>query len=726
MWRMRIQVKNQKNSDAYFHIYLSIVSLMRLFLVHDVELPIVNAPHDGSLYISRAYYLVTAGNFGPYDGRLLIKDMSSSILIAISRLLGFDYLSFLNLLHIIAAVYFATGLVRIGLSRRKSGILFALALFAPLTLSDVWFSVNRENLDSILYFFFFSALTLGLATWRRKASPLDTFVLCVSGAAVFFLREESVLLLALIAGFFGVELLRWWGAHRLISLWPRKNRVIRASMLLLLTIGLFKTGLMILTFVDYGTFVTNDLQSGNFVRFITALRSASGPSQQPFVAITGEGLRRVAQQVPSVASVVAGLPPPPDPGSEIARRFGVMGEWDYGHLIFWIKDAAFGAGLTPNAHEAQRFFRSAADDIERACAAKALTCIDESTTLLPPVRVSQLGHIWVGINDGLRNVVRLENVNRAADLEPSGEASSFLRNAETASFQDDIKIGRMHQFVGKIAFDSLGQAALLTPKDSSKWDLSDLTVRYWCRYSDIALSDDYGVVGSLTPEFYSQFATALGLRPVPTNIEQIKDLDNDGRIEKFLSSIQSPNCLTGNQNTVVAAMLYFLRERRGKTAALLTASPGGYRHFLRYGQGEGRTFYDSISFSSEATRDAALAVVRYRPFTINIRSYIVENLEWLNPVIFATGLISLLCNFRRSRRDNVLLEPVAIIITYGALKIVALAYVAISVGLLDPRLYASLNYAMMMFTAAFVAFNPFLSKIRNVVVAIVHMRHSTA
>jgi hypothetical protein len=705
-----VRAENQKIFDTYFGIYLIIVSLLRLFLVHDIELPMVNSPHDGSLYVSRAYYLVTAGNFGPYDGRLFVKDPGSSLFIAISRWLGFDYLSFLNLLHIIAAVYFATGLVRIGLGRVKSGILFAVALFAPLTVSTTWFNVLRENLDIILHLFFFAALTFGLASWRQnKTSPLDMFVLSISGAALFYLREESVLLLAVIAGLFAIEMLRWWRAHRVIALSPAKNGTMRACALMLLTIALFKIGFMSIYFLKYDTFVVNDFGSGSFPRFVAALRSASGDAQRPYVSITQDGLHKVAKQVPYLQRLVDHMPGLPGPNDPYANRYGVFDEFTNSHIMFWIKDAAFGAGFTPNASEAQKFFSTAANDIEAACARGALTCVSEPSTLIPPVKLAWLKNIRFGIWDGLHNLVHLASshcrpsaciaFSNTEGLDAMDDIQPFVIG-QLAGWSEAIRLGRMHQFAAKIAVDSLGQTAAFYR--SQKLSVEDLSVDYWCRYQDIAVEKYFGVLNSLTPEFYRQFSQALGIDGGVTDSATLADPKYSAPLVKFASANAPTDCWKSDAFPVVGASLYFLRQQRGPISGLLKSPSGAYRHFIEWGDQEGRLFFDPVSFNTEMARAVGNSVTQYSPRTVRVRHFIVDKLWDINPCIFALGAIAFLYTFLNPRK-NPLSWPMGLILFYGAIKITALGYIAITMGLLEHRMYASLNYILMLFTLTYVA-----------------------
>src|SRR5512143_1663892 len=126
----------------------------------------------------------------------------------------------------------------------------------------------------------------------------------------------------------------------------------------------------------------HDFGEGEFPRLISAMRSLESKKDNRLVMITQEALGRLRAEVPRLAPVIDRLPRP-GPGTYSCKRYGVCSEWANGWMLFWIKDAAFEAGLTPDAVSAQKFFRQARLDIERACGDGRLTCRDKGQGLMP-------------------------------------------------------------------------------------------------------------------------------------------------------------------------------------------------------------------------------------------------------------------------------------------------------------------------------------------------------
>jgi hypothetical protein len=700
------QAEKNKKFNFYFFIFLFVVSCARLYLIHDVEFQIVNSPHDGSLYVSRAFYLVTQGNFGPYDGRIFVKDLGASIVMAFSRWIGLNYLNFLNLLHIGLAIYFALGLVRIGAGRVKSAILFMCVLFVPVTFSSTWLNVDREGLDTILHLCFFSSLTFGLKNWREnKSSPIDTCLFVISGATLVFVREEAVLLLSVIALVIFVEIFRIVRTKRNITHLIFHNRTIRACALALSLVLAFKLAFVSVFFLRYGTTAVNDFHSGSFPRFIAALRSVSGDPQRPFVSITQAGLQKVGQQIPYLKRLVEAMPRLPGPNDPIATRYGVWDEFTNSHIMFWIKDAANGVGFTPNLGEAERFFEKAAIDIETACATKALECVSQPQTLLPPVKWAWLGNIFTGISDGISNTLQLHGLAAEEQKLP------LVIGADGAGWEESIRLGRMHQFIAGVSFDSLAQTDALFARFERSGivgpALTDLqSADYWCRYYDIAAAPrDFDTKDFLTPEFYPRFAQALGLEGNIQDWSQLSDQRYSANISKFLETQDMQGCWDPVTAPVLAAVIAFLRSQGEGIVGALRSPSGAYLHYTQHGRREGRLWSTPITFNTEGARATARNILQYNPVTQKVRKFIVDTFGGLNKYLLVAGLLALALS-KFQRKDNLFLEPLIFIFLYGALKILALSYIALTMGVVDGRLYLSLNYLLTVFVISFIAFMP--------------------
>lgn len=92
---------------------------LRLILMSDLWIWIIYAPHDDSLYVTRALHFLNGAGFGPYDSRVLAKLPGMSLWLAGLRSLGLPYLLGLNLLYVTAGLYMLWGCAAPALGERR-------------------------------------------------------------------------------------------------------------------------------------------------------------------------------------------------------------------------------------------------------------------------------------------------------------------------------------------------------------------------------------------------------------------------------------------------------------------------------------------------------------------------------------------------------------------------------------------------------------------------------
>jgi hypothetical protein len=360
--------------------------LAKLALVADLSVEILFSPHDDSLYVERAFYLLRGEAFGPYDSRTLVKYPNISFWLAAVRGVGIPYLLSVQMLYVVAGLYFVGGLLRAGTARWLVLLALALYLFNPMTLGTWWTRVLREPLSTGLFVVFIAAWLHIMVSVERN----DRVVLHgVAAAAVFafalYIREEERLMWLLLAAF-GAALA--WKLRR-------EQRIASAQGLLTLAVAIalpavctIAVGWSARAFVErnYGAPILHEFSEGEFPRLIVALRSIQVAKDNRMVMVPQEALAKVRAQVPEFAPVVARLPPP-STASLSCRLHGVCSEWSNGWMLFLIKDAAYYAGLTPNLPAAQAYYRSVRLAIERACAESRLVCRPTGTGLIPSMEL---------------------------------------------------------------------------------------------------------------------------------------------------------------------------------------------------------------------------------------------------------------------------------------------------------------------------------------------------
>lgn len=348
---------------------------LRLILMSDLWIWIIYAPHDDSLYVTRALHFLNGAGFGPYDSRVLAKLPGMSLWLAGLRSLGLPYLLGLNLLYVTAGLYMLWGLRRSGVGRAALCIVFALYLFNPVTMGAEWIRTIREPPSTVLLVATMAAMLHVLVLSREgKSSWAHLIVLSALLAFSMLVREEDRLLWALFVLFLG-------------ALWKVTGiRLSRLAVVALVpALSVLASNYAARQMVEgwYGLPILHDYGEGEYPRMLAAIRGIVTAKDNRLVMVTQEALAKLKAEVPEFAPVVDRLPPL-GPESLSCRLQGVCSEWSNGWMPFWIKDAAADAGLTPTLPAAQTYFRLVRERIEASCSAGRLQCVDRGQGFLPP------------------------------------------------------------------------------------------------------------------------------------------------------------------------------------------------------------------------------------------------------------------------------------------------------------------------------------------------------
>ncbi len=361
--------------------------LVKLALVSDLSVQMEYFPHDDSLYVDRAYYLLHGEGFGPYDSRTLLKYPGLSFWLAATRSLGIPYILSLQVLYALAGLYLVFGLVRSGSSTWIALLGFALYLFNPITFGAWWTRVLREPLSTGLFVLILGAWLHFLSSIEQGRPRIGHGILAgiVFGFALY-VREEDRLLWVLL--FMAVVLLAWRALSPGASFSRKKACALVAGVISAHIAAGWCVDYAARRFIEnfYGLPIIQDFSEGEFPRLMAAIRSIRSDKDNRMVMATQDALRRLRTEVPAFAPVVERLPPP-GPRTLSCQLHGVCSEWSNGWMLYWIKDAAYAAGLTPDLPTAQKYFRSVRESIEQACALGHFSCERAGEGLIPPLEL---------------------------------------------------------------------------------------------------------------------------------------------------------------------------------------------------------------------------------------------------------------------------------------------------------------------------------------------------
>jgi hypothetical protein len=367
----------------WFPLGLALAIGLKMILVSDLAVLIQYAPHDDGLYVVRAYHLLTSGDFGPYDARTLVKLPGMSFWLAGGRLLGLPYLWSINVFYMAAGCYFIAAVRQCGVSRLLALAAFVVYLFSPITMGNEWVRLLREPLSTGLLVVLFASALFILLRLKERRYPLGyLLVFSLVFAFSLLLREEDVLLYGVLL-MLGVA--AWWTAKHAGMFDTAAMRVAVLSLVAVPLVAAGAANTAASHFIEhhYGLRLLHDFSEGEFPRLIAAIRGIESKKDNRLVMITQERLAKLLVASPRLAPVIKRLPPP-GLATYSCQLYKVCTEWANGWMLYWIKDAAQLAGLTPDLPRAQEFFRAAREDIERACRDGTLKCRPNGTGLVPP------------------------------------------------------------------------------------------------------------------------------------------------------------------------------------------------------------------------------------------------------------------------------------------------------------------------------------------------------
>jgi hypothetical protein len=456
----------------------TVLVLLKLFLLSGSAVQMVYQPHDAGLYVSRAFHLLMDGSLGPYDARLLVKLPGISLWLAGNRLLGIPYLLSINLLFAFAGIYFISALKRYNVNRLLLLLVFGLYLFNPVTIDREWFRMMREPLSISLLVSMLASMLFVLAHLHEKRFSITHFaMLAVIFSFAVMVREEDRLLYALLAMFVGLVLWKYWPIFRGLNLVSRSGVLALVFLSFMLALA---GNVAMRSYVErhYGAPLFYDFGEGEFPRLIAAIRSVESRKDNRHVMVTQEALGKIRVAVPMFAPVIEGLPAPSQT-SFSCERFKVCSEWTNGYELFWIKDAAFQAGLTPTLPAGQAYFRRVRLEIERACQEGRLKCRDKGQGLLPPFEL-RWTRAFLQEMTGILHMMTMPGIR--------------VVGPPSATYPADVDYGRMyrmvtmtHHYDSQLQSRNLDEVWKNQPKDLY------LSLKYWLRYPDVAVSQDFGV-----------------------------------------------------------------------------------------------------------------------------------------------------------------------------------------------------------------------------------------
>lgn len=368
---------------ARFYFVITLLIFVKLWLVSDQLLwARADFIHDDLLFIRLADHLLQSGWLGPYDNLTLVKGPFYPLWIAFSFLLGIPLLLSQQLLYIAACL--VTDQALCPLVERPSArlALFSLLLFNPATSSFPLTCVLRDALYPGLTLLMVAA-TLGLFI-RRHASiqPLVGWALMagLATSAFWLTREEGIWMLPFL-----IPLWIWTLSAALFINW----RDWRKTAIVILPWMLPVLAVLVVSWVNqahYGVYAVVEFKTPEFQAAYGALTRVQHQEHKPQIPVPKEARQRIYAQSAAFAELRPffeqegfwtlqgiGFSNHPAGGDEIG------GGW----FSWALRDAAAAAGYFNSGIQSAAFFQRLADEINAACEAQRLDCLEERVSLMP-------------------------------------------------------------------------------------------------------------------------------------------------------------------------------------------------------------------------------------------------------------------------------------------------------------------------------------------------------
>ena len=381
------------DSEKMWWRIAAVGTFLRILLTSDLIAQANYAPHDASLYVSRAYHFLDAFEYGGFNGQLFVKLPGYSWLLAFFAFFHIRYEVWSLAIIFGGSLYFSRSLIKLGLNRWVGLFCYIYLLFQPFT-SDVGFEVLREKVSASLQLMFIGYLARLLVFRSQKRLPPFKLIWQCSGlfALLRLIREEDRTVMffylplywfCLIpwVDFAQVNLKLWWRSGLFHSCWQWITLEKNKKPLLMLIFPLFLSfswDWVGRTFVEfrYGKGILHDMSEGEYPALIAKLRSLEGSDINRNIMIPEENLKRLDELIPKFKILHNSLAQP-SALSFACLRFNICSEWTNGWSIFWIKDASVESGLSVNLLENQGLFQELRESIRENCYNGKLKCHSE-------------------------------------------------------------------------------------------------------------------------------------------------------------------------------------------------------------------------------------------------------------------------------------------------------------------------------------------------------------
>lgn len=406
------------------------VSSSVLFVALVAHLPIAilaGAGHDDAWFWLRAKAIASGSWMGGYDQYTLMKGSGYPLFLALNRAFGLSLMTSQALLYSGACLLVGTAVYRMS-GRPWLSLLLVLAMqWHPMALA--WNRVVRDNIYAGQTLLALACLLhLLFVPHSRRRGWLWAALSGWTLAWLWTTREDGIWILPGVAILVLARGLQAWRDRE-----ERRRLAVGGS----LAAAVFAAWLSLVATtnaIKYGEFGTVDVKESAFNDAVSALQRVRVGEPVPYVPVPQKVREAVYSVSPAFARLRPGLEDTvrywTEPGCSIYAQ--TCGDYAGGWFMWALRDAVASIGEYASAPEAEAFYRQVADEVDRACDDRRLTCARNAVGLMPATTDAQ----WRTLPERLRKAASVL-VWRSA------------REEHRPSHVSHPAVGEMWAFIGK-------------------------------------------------------------------------------------------------------------------------------------------------------------------------------------------------------------------------------------------------------------------------------------
>ncbi len=400
--------------DRWFWIFLTLLVIVKLWLVSYLRLSALYLEYDDYLYLQQAEQIISGNWLGPFTNLTLLRGPFYPLFIAINFWLGTPFLFLEQALYCLSAICLIFALKPLCKSKLLLLLIFALVLFNPMTYT-AWnmTRISRAGIFPAMTILVLSGAIGMLANYAASFKKLLLWAigLGVALTAFWLTRDQGILMVP------GLLVLL---AAAVILIWLRKPDDWKGRLAIyLLPVGIWAvllTAVATVNLIYYKKFCIVEMHTPEFNAAYGALSRVKHKRFVYQVPVPKETRLRIYEVSPAFAELRPYLE------GRVGERwagFANLPNHEIPAIFNALLDAAAAAGYYKDASTAADYYKRLAREVNEACDSGGLECIGKRNTMAPPWEKEYWPIVTKDIFMGMQQVVMFKEFKPKSDYSSS-------------------------------------------------------------------------------------------------------------------------------------------------------------------------------------------------------------------------------------------------------------------------------------------------------------------